>query len=79
MEITLELDKTADISFLKNLFSQLKGIKNVHFEEDKTYSWDEIESSPEFRTVMEQGREDIKNGKGGEMTSELMDTIFRSK
>ena len=63
MELTIQLEDNADISFIKKLLSQIKGIKSVDVsEEDKTYSWDEIENSEYFGKVMEQSREQIKNG-----------------
>jgi hypothetical protein len=37
MEITLELDKTADIPFLKNALSQLKGIKSIILMKKKPF------------------------------------------
>lgn len=54
MEITIKLNEYVDIPFIKKLLSQIKGIKNVEIsEEDKTYSWEEIESSEVFAKVME--------------------------
>ena len=80
MELTIQLEDNADISFIKNLLSQIKGIKSVDVsEEDKTYSWDEIENSEYFGKVMEQSREQIKNGEYIEHSEELMNSIFRKK
>ena len=45
-------------------------------EEDRTYSWEEIENSEYFGKVMEQSREDIKNGNYQELTDDLLDQIF---
>lgn len=80
MEITIKLTESADIPFIKKLLSQIKGIKNVEIsEEDKTYSWEEIESSEDFRKVLEQSEEDFKNGRCEELTDELLDEIFDVK
>ena len=80
MESTIQLEDNADISFIKKLLSQIKGIKSVDVsEEDKTYSWDEIENSEYFGKVMEQSREQIKNGEYIEHSEELMNSIFRKK
>ena len=49
MEIKISLDEYADVPFIKKLLSQIKGVKNVEIsEDDKTYSWEEIENSEEF-------------------------------
>lgn len=80
MELTIQLEDNADISFIKKLLSQIKGIKSVDVsEEDKTYSWDEIENSEFFGKVMEQSREQINNGEYIEHSEELMNSIFRKK
>ena len=80
MELTIQLEENADISFIKKLLSQIKGIKSVDVsEEDKTYSWDEIENSEYFGKVMEQSREQINNGEYIEHSEELMNSIFRKK
>ena len=77
MELTIQLEDNADISFIKKLLSQIKGIKSVDVsEEDKTYSWDEIENSEYFGKVMEQSREQINNGEYIEHSEELMNSIF---
>lgn len=76
MEITFELDKTADIPFLKNLLSQLKGIKNIHVDEGETFSWEEIESSEVFKKVLEQSQKDYEEGRYEDYSEELMDSIF---
>ncbi|AYO58254.1 hypothetical protein CO230_09025 [Chryseobacterium sp. 6424] len=79
MELTVKLDHTADIPFLKQLLSQLSGIKSVEFSDgDKTYSWDEIEGHELFKKVLEQSEDDYKNGRYREMTDEMFDEIFRS-
>ena len=80
MELTIQLEDNADISFIKKLLSQIKGIKSVDVsEEDKTYSWDEIENSEYFGKVMEQSREQINNGEYIDHSEELMNSIFRKK
>lgn len=62
MEIKISLDEYADIPFIKKLLSQIKGITNIEVSEnDKTYSWDEIENSEYFAKVMEQSENDYKN------------------
>ena len=79
MEITLELDKSADIPFLKNALAKLKGIKNVHIKNEEINSNDNIENYPEFRAKIEKSREQIKCGQYVEHSKELMESIFRKK
>ncbi|PZU85721.1 MAG: hypothetical protein DI529_09575 [Chryseobacterium sp.] len=80
MEIKISLDEYADVPFIKKLLSQIKGVKNVEITEDnKTYSWEEIESSDEFKQLIEQSRNQIKNGEYEEFSDELIDSIFNKK
>ena len=80
MEIKISLDEYADVPFIKKLLSQIKGIKNVEIsEDDKTYSWEEIEKSEAFAKVIEQSRNQIKNGEYEEFSDELLDSIFNKK
>lgn len=78
MEIRISLDEYADVPFIKKLLSQIKGVKNVEIsEDDKTYSWEEIENSDEFKQLIEQSRNQIKNGEYEEFSDELIDSIFK--
>ncbi len=80
MEIKISLDEYADVPFIKKLLSQIKGIRNIEISEDeKTYSWEEIESSEYFAKVMEQSENDYKNGKTQELTDDLLNEIFGRK
>lgn len=80
MEIRISLDEYADVPFIKKLLSQIKGITNIEVsEEDKTYSWEEIENSEYFAKVMEQSKNDYKNGKTQELTDDLLNEIFGGK
>lgn len=80
MEITIQLEDSVDISFLKKMLFQIKGIKSVEIsEDDKTYSWEEIESSEVFAKVMKQSENEYKNGIYQELTDELLDKIFDRK
>ncbi|MCS3870907.1 hypothetical protein J3D55_003823 [Chryseobacterium ginsenosidimutans] len=80
MEIKISLDEYADVPFIKKLLSQIKGITNIEISEnDKTYSWDEIENSEYFAKVMEQSENDYKNGKTQELTDDLLNEIFNKK
>lgn len=80
MEIKISLDEYADVPFIKKLLSQIKGITSFELSEnDKTYSWEEIENSDSFAKVMEQSDIEYKNGKGQEMTDEFLDGIFDKK
>ncbi len=80
MELKIELSEYADISFIKKLLSQIKGIKNVEIsEKDQTYSWEEIERSEYFKKVLEQSEAHYQNGNYREMTDELLDEIFAEK
>ena len=78
MEIKISLDEYADVPFIKKLLSQIKGVKNVEIsEDDKTYSWEEIKNSDEFKQLIEQSRNQIKNGEYVEFSDELIDSIFK--
>ena len=78
MKIKISLDEYADVPFIKKLLSQIKGVKNVEIsEDDKTYSWEEIENSDEFKQLIEQSRNQIKNGEYEEFSDELIDSIFK--
>ena len=78
MEIKISLVEYADVPFIKKLLSQIKGVKNVEIsEDDKTYSWEEIENSDEFKQLIEQSRNQIKNGEYEEFSDELIDSIFK--
>ncbi|ALR30951.1 MULTISPECIES: hypothetical protein [Chryseobacterium] len=80
MEIKINLDEYADVPFIKKLLSQIKGIKSIEVSDnDKTYSWDEIESSEYFGKVMEQSENEYKNGKSQELTDDFLDEIFNKK
>ena len=80
MEIRISLDEYADVPFIKKLLSQIKGVKNVEItKDDKTYSWEEIENSDEFKQLIEQSRNQIKNGEYEEFSDELIDSIFNTK
>ena len=80
MEIKISLDEYADIPFIKKLLSQIKGINSIEISEnDKTYSWDEIENSEYFSKVMEQSENEYKNGKTEELTDDLLNEIFDKK
>ncbi|AZA61010.1 hypothetical protein [Chryseobacterium indoltheticum] len=80
MEIKISLDEYADVPFIKKLLSQIKGINHIEISEnDKTYSWEEIENSEVFAKVIEQSRNQIKNGEYEEFSEELIDSIFNKK
>lgn len=80
MEIKISLDEYADVPFIKKLLSQIKGITNIEVsEDDKTYSWEEIENSEYFAKVMEQSENEYKNGKSQELTDDLLERIFDKK
>lgn len=80
MELTIQIEDNADISFLKKMLSQIKGIKSVDVSDDeKTYSWEEIENSEVFKKLIEQSRNQIKNGQFVEHSEELMESIFQRK
>ncbi|MGA9211725.1 hypothetical protein [Kaistella sp.] len=80
MELTIQLEDNADISFLKKMLSQIKGIKSVDIsDDDKTHSWEEIEKTEEFKKLIEQSRNQIKSGQFVEHSEELMDSIFQRK
>ena len=80
MELTIKLEDNADVSLLKKILNEIKGIKSVEIsEEDKTYSWKEVEKSEDFKKVIEQSRNQIKNGEYEEFSDELIDSIFNKK
>ncbi|ANF51699.1 hypothetical protein A0O34_14815 [Chryseobacterium glaciei] len=80
MEIKISLDEYADVAFIKKLLSQIKGINTIEISEDeKTYSWNELEDSEHFGKVMEQSENDYKSGKIQELTDDLLNEIFNKK
>lgn len=80
MEIKISLDEYADVDFIKKLLSQIKGINTIEISEnEKTYSWNELESSAYFGKVMEQNENDYKSGKTQELTDDLLNEIFSKK
>lgn len=80
MEIKISLDEYADVPFIKKLLSQIKGINHIEISEnDKTYSWEEIENSENFAKVIEKSRNQIKNDEYEEFSEELIDSIFNKK
>ncbi|MCD9853180.1 hypothetical protein LUD75_00560 [Epilithonimonas sp. JDS] len=80
MELTIQLEDNADVSLLKKILKQIKGIKTVEISDnDKTYSWEEIENSEVFAKVMEQSENEYKNGNAQELTDDLLNEIFDKK
>jgi hypothetical protein len=80
MEIKISLDEYADIPFIKKLLSQIKGINHIEISEnDKTYSWEEIENSEEFHALIKQSQKDFEEGRFVEHSPELIKSIFRKK
>ncbi|MCU7617012.1 hypothetical protein NZ698_07365 [Chryseobacterium sp. PBS4-4] len=78
MEIKISLDEYADVPFIKKLLSQIKGITSFELSEnDKTDSWKEIEKSDEFKKLIEQSRNEIKNEEYVEYSDKLIDSIFK--
>lgn len=78
MEIKISLDEYADVPFIKKLLSQIKGIRNIEVSEDeKTYSWEEIENSNEFEKLITKSRNQIKNGEYQEYSEEFMNSLFK--
>lgn len=75
MELTLQLEDSADITFLKQLLSQIKGVKSISLSESSTDSWEDIERSAEFKNAIQKSRNQIKNGQYVEHSQELMDSI----
>ncbi|WP_417431220.1 hypothetical protein [Halpernia sp.] len=79
MELTVTLEDKADISFLKKMLLQLKGVKSVEISEEETNSWKEIESSDVLKKVLNQSQSDFEEGRFKEYSEELMDSIFNKK
>jgi len=79
MEIRININEYADVSYIKNLLSKVKGVVSVETDEDETYSWEEIENSEYFGKVMEQSENDFKNGNYQELTDDLLNKIFDRK
>jgi len=79
MEIRININEYADVSYIKNLLSKVKGVVSVETDEDKIYSWEEIENSEAFAKLIEQSRNQIKNGEYEEFSDELIDSIFNKK
>lgn len=79
MEIKININEYADVSYIKKLLSTVKGVVSVETEEDETYSWEEIEKSDEFKKLIEQSEEDFQEGRYVEHSKELIDSIFQRK
>lgn len=80
MEIKISLDEYADVPFIKKLLSQIKGVTSIEVSEnEKSYSWEEIENSDYFAKVMEQSENDYKNGKAQDLTDDVLKEIFNGK
>jgi len=78
MEIKISLNEYADVSFIKKLLSQIKDIKSIEIsEDDKSYSWEEIENSDEFKNIIEKSRTEFINGEYVEFSEELIDSLFK--
>lgn len=76
MEIRININEYADVSYIKKLLSKVKGVVSVETDEETAYSWKEIESSEYFGKVMDQSENDYKKGKSQELTDDLLDEIF---
>lgn len=76
MELTVKLENDADISFIKKLLLQLKGVKSIDVSEEKEYSLEEIESSEDFKKALDKSFQQIEEEKFVEHSEELMDKIF---
>jgi len=79
MEIRININEYADVSYIKKLLSKVKGVVSVETDEDVTYSWSTIENSDEFKQLIEQNRNEIKNGDYEEFSQELIDSVFSKK
>ncbi|MCJ8154948.1 hypothetical protein MKJ01_14360 [Chryseobacterium sp. SSA4.19] len=80
MEIKIRLYEYADVPFIKKLLSQIKGVTSIEVtENEKSYSWEEIEDSEYFAKVMEQSENDYKNGKTQDLTDDVLKEIFNGK
>jgi len=78
MEIKISLNEYADVSFIEKLLSQIKDIKSIEIsEDDKSYSWEEIENSDEFKNIIEKSRTEFINGEYVEFSEELIDSLFK--
>ena len=80
MEIRISLNEYADIPFIKKLLSQIKGISEIELVNDnKNFSWEEIENSDDFKKVIMQSKQDFEEGRFVESSTELLDSIFQKR
>ena len=80
MEIRISLNEYADIPFIKKLLSQIKGISDIELVNDnKNFSWEEIENSDDFKKVIMQSEQDFEEGRFVESSTELLDSIFKKR
>ena len=80
MEIRISLNEYADIPFIKKLLSQIKGISEIELVNDnKNFSWEEIENSDDFKKIIMQSEKDFDEGKFVESSAELLDSIFQKR
>lgn len=78
MEIRISLNGYADIPFIKKLLSQIKGISDIELvKDDRSFSWDELENSEEFKKVIQESREQIKKGEYVEYSKDFIDSFFK--
>ena len=80
MEIRISLNEYADIPFIKKLLSQIKGISDIELVNDnKNFSWEEIENSDDFKKVIMQSEKDFEEGKFVESSAELLDSKIQKR
>ena len=80
MELTVQLEDNVDLTFLKKMLAQIKGVKSVVVSKtNNSYSWQEIEGFENFGKVMEQSENEFRNGNSEEITDDLLDEIFDKK
>ncbi|MFY1047671.1 hypothetical protein [Chryseobacterium sp. GP-SGM7] len=74
MELTVKLEDNADVSLLKKILEEIKGIKSVEISENEI---DDEKYRSLLNQVLEKSIEQADNGKTTKLTPELLNDIFK--
>lgn len=74
MELTVKLENDADVSFIKKLLLQLKGVKSIDISEGEM---SDEEYNSLLNKVLEKSIQQADKGETRELTPELLKEIFK--
>lgn len=69
MNVTINLDENVDISFIKKVLLQIKGVKSIVVNDENIL----------IKEAIQKSRDQIKNGNSKEYSEELLDSVFNKK